>query len=320
MGRSTKNKKTASKKGKLLSAQELAGEWGVTPTDIERWRQCGWITGQSVGKAWRYDSTQAKLEFQQNWMPPISSSSSPKGRGKRLKFKSDKGKPKPRLNYEVGKAHVMWVLQQDPHHGVSRGNIEFGTELHGCQTRAFCRALEREGFVIHEGEGRGCLYYLTEKGTGYPAKRLGEGLFLARSSTSLKPSSSERSAYDCIEELEEFLKAKQQTNVAEILEHLGLSRVAGDSVQELLTELGWHFSSGAWMRHPPLKPPSQQTTAQRVELMAQAMRKGLWTRRKLVEHLGFTAAEVTVALQRLMTQGQVHEVGQGKAAMYFWQE
>jgi len=66
--------------------------------------------------------------------------------------KADKGKPKPRLNYDVGKREVLAAIKaaRGP---VGRGDIEAATGYTGVQVRTFAKALKEEGKVKVLGEG-----------------------------------------------------------------------------------------------------------------------------------------------------------------------
>ena len=66
--------------------------------------------------------------------------------------KADKGKPKPRLDYEVGKREVLAAIKaaRGP---VGRGDIETATGFTGVQVRTFAKALKVDGKVKVLGEG-----------------------------------------------------------------------------------------------------------------------------------------------------------------------
>jgi len=72
--------------------------------------------------------------------------------------KADKGKPKPRLDYEKGMKEVLSALKaaKEP---VGRTAIEKATGYTGVQVRAFCKKLKAAGKVNVLGEGgRSTLY------------------------------------------------------------------------------------------------------------------------------------------------------------------
>ena len=66
--------------------------------------------------------------------------------------KADKGKPKPRLDYEVGKREVLAAIKaaDGP---VGRGDIEKATGYTGVQVRTFAKSLKAEGKIQVLGEG-----------------------------------------------------------------------------------------------------------------------------------------------------------------------
>ena len=66
--------------------------------------------------------------------------------------KADKGKPKPRLDYEKGMKEVLAALKaaKEP---VGRSAIEKATGFTGVQVRAFCKKLKAAGKVNVLGEG-----------------------------------------------------------------------------------------------------------------------------------------------------------------------
>ena len=77
--------------------------------------------------------------------------------------KADKGKPKPRLNYDEGTAAVLRVLRDAEAQGRSymrRDELETGTGYNACQIRAFCKRLEAQGLLYRAGKFRGMVYGL----------------------------------------------------------------------------------------------------------------------------------------------------------------
>jgi hypothetical protein len=66
--------------------------------------------------------------------------------------KADKGKPKPRLDYDVGTKEVLAALKAagEP---VGRGAIEKATNYNGVQVRAFCKKLASDGKISVSGKG-----------------------------------------------------------------------------------------------------------------------------------------------------------------------
>lgn len=78
--------------------------------------------------------------------------------------KSDKGKPKPRLDYDSGKKEILAALKAaaaQGHESLGRGALEAATGFTGVQVRTFAKKLVEEGRVQVMGEGgRGTTYAL----------------------------------------------------------------------------------------------------------------------------------------------------------------
>lgn len=77
--------------------------------------------------------------------------------------KADKGRPKPRLDYEEGTARVLKALRrlrQEGNAAPDRGEIQRRTGYTACQARTFCKVLEAQGVLRREGKGRGMRYVL----------------------------------------------------------------------------------------------------------------------------------------------------------------
>jgi hypothetical protein len=66
--------------------------------------------------------------------------------------KADKGKPKPRLDYETGKREVLAAVKAAGK-PVGRSDIEKATGYTGVQVRTFAKALQKDGKVAILGQG-----------------------------------------------------------------------------------------------------------------------------------------------------------------------
>lgn len=70
--------------------------------------------------------------------------------------KADKGKPKPRLDYDQGKREILAALKAakaDGQESLGRSALEEATGFSGVQVRTFCKKLAEEGKVQILGEG-----------------------------------------------------------------------------------------------------------------------------------------------------------------------
>ena len=89
--------------------------------------------------------------------PKAPKAAKPEKKGKEAKAaaadgKADKGKPKPRLNYEHGCKEVFAAIKAAGK-PVGRGEIEAATGFPGVQVRTFCKKLEGDGKIEVVGSG-----------------------------------------------------------------------------------------------------------------------------------------------------------------------
>jgi hypothetical protein len=103
--------------------------------------------------------TAAKVSSKKGSKKPKGSKSTPKKKDAKKKVakkkdgsKADKGKPKPRLDYETGMREVLSALQSDGE-PAGRQVLEDVTGYTGVQVRAFCKRLVADGKVRILGEG-----------------------------------------------------------------------------------------------------------------------------------------------------------------------
>jgi hypothetical protein len=66
--------------------------------------------------------------------------------------KADKGKPKPRLDYELGTKELLAALKA-ANAPVGRGDLEKATSYTAVQVRAFCKKLAADGKIVVTGKG-----------------------------------------------------------------------------------------------------------------------------------------------------------------------